>query len=158
MAKAMTIRTMQKMMITIIQGRGIGIVIDLFGSAEFEDESMGVNELRVICIASRGVRVVVVGGTCEEREAEVDEEDAEVEGEDERLEVEEMELDTVCEGRDADCVDRGRDNESLVELEKVGEGLSNVMVTRVVGEIRFAMLEALDGWMRKENRGRALTY
>jgi hypothetical protein len=122
---------------------------------------MGVNELGVVCIAemvaSRGVRVVVVGRTCKEREPEVDEKDAEVEGEDERLEVEEMELDKACEGRNADCVDRGRVNESLVELKKVGEGLSNIMATRVVGVIDLAMLGALVGWMRKERRGRALT-
>jgi hypothetical protein len=96
-------------------------------------------------LESRGMRVVVVGRTCGERETEVDEKDAELEGEDERPESEEMELDRACEERDANSVDRGGAIESLVWLEKVGEGLSNVIVARVVGIIGISILKALVG-------------
>ena len=61
MAKVKAIRAMEKMMMTMIQVMGIGIVIDLFDNSKWEDESMGVKGLGVVCIvemvASRGVRV-----------------------------------------------------------------------------------------------------
>ena len=83
--------------------------------------------------------------TCEEWKAEADKKDAEFKGEDDRLEVEEIDVDKACKESDADCVDKGGDSELLVEIEKVGKRLSNVIVTRVVGTIEFAILEALIG-------------
>lgn len=101
----------EKMTMTMAQVTVVGI--DLFDSPEFEDESMGVNGGGVVgivgLVASRGVRVVVVNRTCEEKEVEVDEKVAELEGRDEELESRDTELDKACEGRDADCVDRGRE-------------------------------------------------
>jgi hypothetical protein len=58
----------------------------------------------------------------------------------------------ACEGRDADCVDRGRERES--ELDKVGRVLNKVIVARAVGTIGFAILEVLTGRARREERGR----
>lgn len=65
-----------------------------------------------------------------------------------------MEVGKACDERDADCVDKGRDNESLVELGKVGKGLSNVIVARIGGIIGFAMLEA----MNAKGKERESTY
>jgi hypothetical protein len=147
---------MEKMTMTMAQVMVVGI--DLFDSPEFEDESMEVNGGGVVCIvglvASRGVRVVVVNRTCEEKEAEIDEKVAELEGRDEELESRHTELDKACEGRDADCVDRGRERESLSELDKVRRALNNVIVVRAVGTIGFAILEVLTGRARKEESGR----
>jgi hypothetical protein len=161
MAKVKMIRAMEKMTMAMIQAMGIGIAIDLLDSPQSEDESVGMNVLGVVCIEdkvwSRGMRVMLVDRPREERDVEVDEKDAEFEGEDDRLEAEEMEVDKYREEREADCVDKGRDSESLVELEKVGKGLCNIMVARVVRTIGFAIFEALVASMRREKRGRALT-
>jgi hypothetical protein len=150
------IRAMEKMTMTMAQVMVVGI--DLFDSPEFEDESKGVNRGGVVgivgLVASRGVRVVVVNRTCEEKEADVDEKIAELEGRDEELESRDTEINKACEGRDADCADRGRERESLAELDKVGRALNNVIVARAVGTIGFAILEVLTGRARREERER----
>jgi hypothetical protein len=48
-----------------------------------------------------------------------------------------MELDKVCEESDADWMDNGRECESLAELKRVGKGLCNAIVARVVGNNRI---------------------
>jgi hypothetical protein len=64
MAKAEATKAMEKMMMTMIQIMGTGIVMDLFDNSKFKDENMGVNGLGVVCVvemvASDDVRVVVV--------------------------------------------------------------------------------------------------
>lgn len=156
MAKVKKIRAMEKMTMTMAQVTVVGI--DLFDSPEFEYESMGVKWGGVVCIvglvASRGVMVVVVNRTCEEKDAEIDEKVAEPERRDEELESRDTELDKACEGRDVDCVDRGRERESLAELDKVGRGLNNVIAVRAVGTSGFATLKVLTGRARKAESGR----
>lgn len=143
------IKAREKMTMTGIQI--VGIAIDLSDDAEFEGEGVGVNELGDVCIAEvvarRGVRVVVVDRTCEEREVEI-------EGRAEGLEARNTELDKACEERDADCVERGRERELVAELEKVGRALNNVVVARVVVTVGISISKVLAGWMRREERVR----
>ena len=49
---------------------------------------------------------------------------------------------------------RGIESESLAELEKIGRGLNNVVVARVVGTIGFAILKVLAGCEEKKERAR----
>lgn len=135
------IRAMEKITMTAIQARGIAV--DLFGDPESEDERVAVDGVGAVCstevVESRSVNVVIADRVCEEREAENDETDEILGGSDVVVEAEGIELVNDCEERDADCVECGKESESLVELGKVGRGLDNAIVVRIVGRIGVTM-------------------